>query len=373
MSMRFSVCRDACSRRVAGPRGHGARRTAASSPRRDDEVDLAHACRCDVVTWCVHVRGKHTQADCGGLLPSPASRTRPHASECGRVIVKAIAAPPRVTIATPTWNRARFLPETLESLLAQDYPNLELLVVDDGSTDDTPAVVAKFVARKPDVVRYIRQPNTGEAGATNHAWRVATGSLFGVVCSDDPQPPGLVRASVECLQANPDVIVSYPDWWWLDGRGARIKQVNLPEFSLERLIAMCHCFPGPGAFIRRDAVYDRLPVLRNPRYTLVSDYCSYLWLCQFGPFKRIPHTIAAWRCHPSGASSVNRGRKHAAEHVRLFKDFFSEPNLPDNIAQYKDRALIGIHRLAANCVGRRDPVVWSMYRLQEMMYARRHT
>lgn len=278
------------------------------------------------------------------------------------------ASPARVTVAIPTFNRASFLPQTIESLLAQGYSDLEIIVVDDGSTDDTRDVVSAWQVKHPDTIKYYKQNNQGEAAATNFAWSVATGRYFCLVCSDDPQPPELLRTSVDFLRRHPAVIVSYPDWWRLDERGGRIERVVVPEYSLERLVAQCHCFVGPGALIDRDAVYDRLPILRDPRFRLVSDYSSWLRLCRLGPFMRIDAPIAAWRDHAAGGTAINRGRRFAREHVELLMRYFDDPTLPPEIRQYEYRAKARIHRVASACVTRSDPTYWLRYRLAELLY-----
>jgi glycosyltransferase involved in cell wall biosynthesis len=228
--------------------------------------------------------------------------------------------------------------------------------------------VEGYAGKHPSRIRYIHQPNAGEASATNHAWRVATGKYFCVVCSDDPQPPELVRESVAVLEAHPDVVVSYPDWWRIDAAGRRVNEVKVPEYSLEELVARVHCFLQSGAMINRAIAFPRFPALRDPRYTLVSDYSSWLKLCQLGPFKRVPKTISNWREHAAGASSIHRGRRYAEEYVALFRQVFADPALPAQLAQYRYPALAHAHRMASWCVGRRDPVWWLRYRLQELLY-----
>lgn len=268
----------------------------------------------------------------------------------------------RVTIGVPTFNRAGFLDETLASLVGQDYDDVEVIVVDDGSTDETPAVLARWAAQSPKI-RVIRQSNGGEASASNHAWRLATGQLFGIVCSDDPQPSTLVRTTVEFLARHPEVIVSYPDWWMIDDVGARVRAVQVPEHSLVRLIAMAECYVGPGAFIRRDIAFPRLPQLRDPRFRFVSDYSSWLPLSLLGPFARLPEPVAAWRQHPGGATQSPKRRQRADEHLTLFRDFFARPDLPPEVRALRAPALARVYAFAAEIGGNDDRLWWARRRL----------
>src|SRR5882762_9777707 len=108
---------------------------------------------------------------------------------------------PLVTIITPTYNRADLLMETIESVLSQDYPNIEYIVLDDGSTDGTEEKVkgqrSKFKSDK--VFRFYSQENKGETKTVNRGFSLASGEIICVVSSDDPLLPGAVSAAVSFL------------------------------------------------------------------------------------------------------------------------------------------------------------------------------
>lgn len=265
----------------------------------------------------------------------------------------------RVSIGVPAYNRAALLDETLESLLAQDWPDLEIIVVDDGSTDDTPRVLERWSRRTP-CIRVHRQRNGGEAAACNAAWERATGTLFGVVNSDDPQPPRLVQRTVAHLARHPEALVSYPDWSLLDERGRVVRQVEVPEYSRLRLFALTQCFLGPGAFIRRDRVIARLPQLRDTRFRFESEYYSYLVLSEFGPFVRIPEPLAAWRGHPEGASAVYP-LEIAEEVVLIFRRYFERDSLPPDIVPLRSLALARARLTAAQMVMAKNPLLSARY------------
>ena len=112
----------------------------------------------------------------------------------------------RVTVVTPTFNRAGLLAETVESILQQRFEQVDYVVVDDGSTDDT----AQLLARYPQI-RILSQANQGEAAATNRGWVGASTEYVAVVSSDDPVKPGWLQTAVAFMDAHPDVLVGYPD------------------------------------------------------------------------------------------------------------------------------------------------------------------
>ena len=110
---------------------------------------------------------------------------------------------PLVSICIPAFNAARWLPSTLESVLAQTYPNLEIIVIDDGSTDDTPSIAQGFAARG---VRAVSQRNAGAAAARNHALRLAHGDYIKFLDADDLISPEMIERQVTVLADRPDYI-----------------------------------------------------------------------------------------------------------------------------------------------------------------------
>ena len=114
---------------------------------------------------------------------------------------------PRVRVLLPTYNRARFLPVALQAIQRQSLEDWELIVVDDGSADDTAAIITEFARICPQPVRYFRQDNAGAYAARNSALTVASGSLIAFYDSDDVWLAHHLSNSVKALVAEPEV-----DW-----------------------------------------------------------------------------------------------------------------------------------------------------------------
>jgi glycosyltransferase involved in cell wall biosynthesis len=124
-------------------------------------------------------------------------------------------AQPLVSVLIPSFNRAAFLPEALDSVLAQTYRPIEIIVVDDGSTDETPAVLARY----GDGIRSVRQTNGGLARARNAGLAEARGELLALFDSDDLCHPGRIAAQVACLRRFPQAVVCSSDFSsYVDGR-----------------------------------------------------------------------------------------------------------------------------------------------------------
>jgi glycosyltransferase involved in cell wall biosynthesis len=112
---------------------------------------------------------------------------------------------PRVTVIMPAYNVEAYIGESIESVLAQTYTDQELLIVDDGSTDGTRAIVERFVADHPCRIRVVSQANRGLAGARNTALRLACGSVLALLDSDDSWAPAFLAEQMRILDSEPDV------------------------------------------------------------------------------------------------------------------------------------------------------------------------
>jgi teichuronic acid biosynthesis glycosyltransferase TuaG len=123
---------------------------------------------------------------------------------------------PLVSVVIPTYNQASYLRASIDSVLAQTYPAIEVVVVDDGSTDETPDILASYGDR----VRAIRQTNHGAANALNHGIRESTGKYVCWLSSDDAFVPDKVARQVAAFTANPELGLSFMGFDQIDAQGA---------------------------------------------------------------------------------------------------------------------------------------------------------
>jgi len=111
--------------------------------------------------------------------------------------------PPRVSVLIPSFNAARWLPETLGSVIAQTWREIEIVVIDDGSTDGSLEIAQTYAARYPRLIRVGAQANAGAAAARNHGLRLATGDLIKFLDADDLISPTSIESQVERLHGHP--------------------------------------------------------------------------------------------------------------------------------------------------------------------------
>ena len=269
---------------------------------------------------------------------------------------------PLVSVITPAYNRANYLVETMESVLSQDYSNLEYIVLDDGSKDNTKEILDNYSGR----IIWSSHSNIGETRTVNKGFELAKGEIVVVVNSDDPLLPGAIGTAVAYMQANPEILVAYPDWVKIGPNYEIIEQVEVPEYDYNYMLRRHHCIVGPGAFIRRKAF--KLIGLRDPKFKYVADFDFWLRLGMFGDFFRIPCFLATFRVHPDSASVFSKGTEMADEHIRLVEKIYSLPNLPASAKKFKNEAFSWSHRVAAQMC---DPTSWAAleHRLLAFFYS----
>jgi glycosyltransferase involved in cell wall biosynthesis len=228
---------------------------------------------------------------------------------------------PLVSIVTPAFNQAEFLEATMCSVLAQDYPAIEYIVIDDGSDDDSLAVAQRVAGEHPGRVTVLTQRNSGQAHTLNRGWGAARGEIMAYLSSDDCLLPHAVSRMVSALQAQPEVSVAYCDFWLIDASGRRLRESHTEDFSVHRLVVDLVCQPGPGAFFRR-RVFDQTGGW-NPELRQVPDFEFWLRAHRLGPFVRVAQSLAEYRIHEGSASFRVMSVERADEIVRVVENYWS--------------------------------------------------
>ncbi len=270
---------------------------------------------------------------------------------------------PRVTVITPAFNRAGYLDEVIRSVLDQGYPDLEYIVLDDGSTDGTGDVLRRYEGR----IVAVSHPNMGESRTVNRGFSMASGEILGVVNSDDPLRPGAVRKIVERMEADRRLLVVYPDFDTIDAQGRVIETVRPPDYRYLDMLRWHRCLPGPGTFFRRE-VAERLGG-RDPGFRYVADYDFWVRAGLLGPFARLPEVLATFRVHEDSASVREKGSAMAAEHLRVVEKTFSMDGLDPAIRAVRREAFSSAFYVAGCVVCRDDPAEARRYFRRALAYA----
>ncbi len=263
------------------------------------------------------------------MSASPGSRDEP--GEC--LPPDRDAGPPLVSIVIPAYNYAEFLAQAIDSVLLQDYPRVQLIVIDDGSTDGTGAVLKRYEGKGT----ILRQDNRGQAATLNRGWMMAGGDYLGYLSADDTLDPSAVNRLVEALEGNPRAILAYPDFRLIDPGSSPIRQVRTPEFRYEDMLVKLVCPPGPGALFRRRSFLAAGGW--SPEYRQMPDFDYWLRLGLLGEFVRVPRVLASFRVHERSQTFAAVSPARADEPIRIVSAAFENERLPAELAGLRDRAL----------------------------------
>ena len=224
---------------------------------------------------------------------------------------------PLVSIVTPTYNQAGYLPETIASVLAQDYPAIEYLVLDDGSDDDTPQVLRQFDGR----IRWERHANMGQSNTLNKGWARSRGKYLGYLSSDDRLLPHAVSRLVDALEAHPEVSVVYCDFDVIDKHGKFVRRLKSADFDSRQLVEELNCQPGVGVLFRR-TIFEQTGGWK-PELRKIPDFEFWLRASGFGPFLRVPETLSEYRVHEESASVRPLPRERSMEIVNTMRAYWN--------------------------------------------------
>jgi hypothetical protein len=207
---------------------------------------------------------------------------------------------PSVSIVVATYNRPEWLRLSIDSVLAQDYPDLELLVMDDGSTKETAELLAEYGRRHPpERFRYSRHENMGQARTLNRGYEMARGELLGYLPDDDLMAPGAVSRLVDALR-DPEVVCAYGGWRIMEPQGQVIDTVRPMEYSPLEAYRQMDTVIAPGGLVRRE------PLLAtggwDPGQYYMPDFLLWMKVGLAGPVVRVDAPVAAWRRHEGGLS-----------------------------------------------------------------------
>ncbi len=229
---------------------------------------------------------------------------------------------PLVTIVTPSYNQGRFIAATIESVLSQDYPNLEYIIVDGDSNDETADVVARFAGR----LTFVSERDRGQSDAINKGFKLARGSIVAWLNSDDIFLPGAIRKAVAALQRSPDVGAVYGEGYQIDVDGNIIGRfAPTQKFDLWRLIYLSDYILQQTVFFRR-SVFDKVGLLDESLY-YGMDWEILMRIGLHYRIEYIPEYMGAIREHES-AKTFGGGRKRIRELLKVMRRHGGHPYPP---------------------------------------------
>ncbi|MDZ4767615.1 MAG: glycosyltransferase family 2 protein [Chloroflexota bacterium] len=234
----------------------------------------------------------------------------------------------RVTIITPSYNQAAFLPATIASVLNQDYADIEYLIFDGASTDGSVEILR---AQTDPRLKWVSQKDGGQTDALNNGLRTATGEIITFINSDDTLLPGAVHFAVEYFAAHPACDLLYGDAEIIDADGKRMQVIPSTPYNLEEVVLGQQTFLQQGTFWRR-RVSETIGGFDDAiQYTFDIDYWARTALAGF-QLDYVPGLRAQFRMHDA-SKSVSQKERFYADWRLTFAHIFAHPNTPQQVRQ----------------------------------------
>lgn len=251
---------------------------------------------------------------------------------------------PSISVVTPSFNQGRFLSETMKSIHGQRYPDLEHIVIDGGSTDESVAVIKKYAGQ---VTYWVSEPDNGQTDALIKGFARSQGDIQCWLNSDDLFEPGALAEVGTYFARNPEVDFVYGNSIWIDEQGLFIKPKR--EHGFSRFIWMYdHNFiPQPSAFWRR-RLYEEVGGL-DPRFDLAMD--ADLWI-RFADVTRPRHVSSSWsRMRFYGEQKNTRLRSKSSLEGKAIRSRYLHPRSARELAlkSAAARSLRVLWKLGSGC------------------------
>lgn len=231
---------------------------------------------------------------------------------------------PLVTIVTPNYNYEEFIGDTINSVLNQDYPNIEYIVVDDGSTDNSLEVIQKISNDNPGSMRIIKQKNSGQSVALNNGFNQSKGEILCWLNSDDLLEPSAISIAVNFLNRNEDIDMVFGERIDIDGKG-NILRINRGAYWGKYHFRFHQPNAQEVSFWRRKIFFDS--GLINEKYKFCMDYELFIRFDKIGKITFLPIHLGYYRYHTDAKSvrvDENRWDLGNEEMDRMFIDNYGK-------------------------------------------------
>ena len=239
---------------------------------------------------------------------------------------------PKISIITPSYNQGDYIEQTIQSVLNQNYPNLEFIIMDGGSTDQTLDIIKKYEKH----LTWVSEPDKGQSNAINKGFAKATGDILAFINTDDTYEPNTLHTVA-------NYFMQHPDAYWLTGKCRNIDKnsneirkliTHYKNFWLQfrsyKILTILNYVSQPATFWRRELMQTTGPMSENLNYAMDYDY----WLRAGQHYKLhfVNQYLANFRIHPTSKAGASANAQFDAE-IEIVK-------------QYVDSNLIlGLHKL----------------------------
>jgi glycosyltransferase involved in cell wall biosynthesis len=228
---------------------------------------------------------------------------------------------PKISVVTPSYNQGLFIERTIKSVIEQNYPNLEYIVIDGGSSDGTLEIIKKYENK---LASWISEKDNGQSDAINKGFQIATGDIFCWLNSDDLFIEDTLRFVADFFMNNPDIDCLYGNTINIDQNDNHLMARHELRFEKNIMLYALNFIQQPSTFWRR-AVYEKIGGLRNElHYTMDHEY----WLRMYKNgvrFKYVEKFLSFYRWHEESKGILN-SNLIKQERAALRKEYSNFPS-----------------------------------------------
>lgn len=228
----------------------------------------------------------------------------------------------RISVVIPCYQQGRYLSAAIESVLSQGYPNLELIVMDGGSTDNTLEIIHHYQRH---LFYWTSGPDGGQTNALISGFQRATGDILGWLCSDDLLLPGSLSRVNRYLYQHQEIDAIFGDAVWIDAAGYAIRAKKEMRFSRLVLLYDHNYLPQPSTFWRRH-IFDLVGRL-NPEFNLAMDADLWSRIARAGRIDHIASYLSCMRWYPEQKTQRLRPQALKEESLIRARDGYGWPAL----------------------------------------------
>ena len=229
---------------------------------------------------------------------------------------------PKISIITPSYNQGYYLEQCIQSVLEQDYPNIEYIIIDGGSTDNSVEILQKYSDR---LAYWVSESDDGQSAAINKGLRRASGDIWAWLNSDDYYTPGAISKAAAFLGSYPDLGIVFGDCNQIAKDGSFLKRQDPPVFKYaDFLLSLDDFIPSSSTFIRR-SVYEIVGELDVTMHYLM-DHDYWLRAGMVTNFGFLPEILSSFRVYPE-AKSYRRTTGRTRDMIHMYEKLLSSDTI----------------------------------------------
>ena len=205
---------------------------------------------------------------------------------------------PKISIITPSYNQAQFLERTILSVLNQNYPNIEYIIIDGGSTDGSVEIIKKY---EKYLDYWVSEKDRGQADAINKGFKKSTGEILAWLNSDDTYLPEAFYKVIKNIRHNPDADLVFGNMYFINKNDLVVGELRLTKINIDNFLYEDISLPQPATFWKKN-VYNKIGKI-NEKYQYCMDFDFFVRLAETGKLIYFKEYLASFRIHENSKTS----------------------------------------------------------------------